>query len=191
MNPFHVSERKKCDVVVDENVAVSSESYHEKAMVVHNGGSKWMGGCAMAPGTPITTKEIYLSDVHPKMIPAILSPYCQSLSKEIWPNLPNVVEVECQQNSALPYSATYFVQFPGDSPVNELTDSHGEEEKSEGVLDNAEMVEPVGRFSKRNLETANVEVLVRATNVYKKRNLQGDKPLNLLTLFLFYLIWIS
>ncbi|KAM0836363.1 hypothetical protein ACQ4PT_062360 [Festuca glaucescens] len=173
MNSLHVAERKKCDMVVAEKVVVSNESYHEKAMVVHNGGSKWMGGCAMAPGTPITNKEIYLSDVHPKMIQSILSPYCQSLSKEIWPHLPNVVEVECQHNSPLPNSAMYFVQSPGESPLNELTDSHGEEEKSEGVFGVAEMVEPVGRFSKRNLETANVDVLVRATNVYKKCNLQG------------------
>jgi hypothetical protein len=70
--------------------------------------------------------------------------------------------------------ATYYVQSPGESPMNELDDPIMSDGHDDGNLDQPSVKNCARRFSKSNLGKANEHVLDRAAALSKKRNLQGE-----------------
>uniref|UniRef100_A0ACD5Z200 Uncharacterized protein n=1 Tax=Avena sativa TaxID=4498 RepID=A0ACD5Z200_AVESA len=98
------------------------------------------------------------------MIPLVMAPYCHSLSKEIWPPLPRVVEIQSKALSHDDNPQAYIVHSP---------DSSSRMDEGSSAIQDVEVGFP-GRFSKRTTSVANDHILEKASNLCKKRDLQGN-----------------
>jgi hypothetical protein len=59
----------------------------------------WSFPCKFTSSTPRVNKEFLLVEVHPSLITRIISPYNHSFSKEVWPSLLQVEEMDSTDSS--------------------------------------------------------------------------------------------
>ncbi|KAM0921783.1 hypothetical protein ACQ4PT_006703 [Festuca glaucescens] len=119
--------------------------------------NKWLVPCSILQIIPAAPSLPASSNVTP--VTSMLLPFSHVLSADAWPPLPTITDVSDSSNSPLSGSPDYVVQSPDVS----AEDTKGDDR--EAPTD--------GRFSSRNLNNANVNIMDKVANVAKKRNLEG------------------
>lgn len=155
------------NIVISDSSKASSPPTSNVIVPVKNA---WLIPCNIAPTTPCIhniNKECFMPEVHPSMINRMMVPYSQFLSREVWPSLVQVEEMDSIDYSPPAGSPNYLVQSPVEYPLLE-----SESEKQKSPVNDARQEETI--FSTRN-EGRNMEnVMERAVNLTRKRNVEGN-----------------
>jgi hypothetical protein len=146
-------ESEEDSFVDDELLIKSMQKDHEKSLL--NSSSKRIIPSTGTISSPISidTSKIVAVDT----FTYLLFPCDKNLNTEDWPPLPIITDVTGDSQSPMVGSSDYIVQSPKSSPDVDV--------QAEGFST---------RFSSRIQEEANMDMRDKATNISKKRNLEGN-----------------
>ncbi|KAK1631927.1 hypothetical protein QYE76_006242 [Lolium multiflorum] len=163
--------QRACDTITevnDESLAMDNDSEDDSA-----GGNELLietmakeHEARQLAGSPPNSWLVPCSLIHKEQLPdprgteavaSLLPPLSQNLSANIWPPLPSITDISDGSNSPLVGSPDYVVQSPEGSHEDNLVVPEADET----------------RFSSRIFPSANEDVMRKAMQATKKRNLEG------------------
>jgi hypothetical protein len=167
--------QRACDTITevnDESLAMDNDSEDDSA-----GGNELLietmakeHEARQLAGSPPNSWLVPCSLIHKEQLPdprgteavaSLLPPLSQNLPANIWPPLPSITDISDGSNSPLVGSPDYVVQSPEGSHEDNLVVPEADET----------------RFSSRIFPSANEDVMRKAMQATKKRNLEGNIPI--------------
>jgi hypothetical protein len=167
--------QRACDTITevnDESLAMDNDSEddsaggnellietmakeHEARQLADSPPNSWLVPCSLIH------KENLPDPRGTEAVASLLPPLSQNLPANIWPPLPSITDISDGSNSPLVGSPDYVVQSPEGSHEDNLVVPEADET----------------RFSSRIFPSANEDVMRKAMQATKKRNLEGNIPI--------------